>query len=187
VNEAELIRGLGAGDPEAFARLFATQRGKMVGSARRYVHADDAEDVISTLLEKWLKRPPQIEGDSLDEFLAVSVRNAAYDWLREQARQRGGHPREEDGVARPDRRRRQPQPTRIPDDHVAEIALEALETLSAGDREALEVHIEHTMSVEEKAAELGITPNAFYQRVFKAVNRWRGASERIWEERQKNE
>jgi RNA polymerase sigma-19 factor, ECF subfamily len=184
VNDGELIQGLGAGDPEAFAALFAQHGGQMVGFAQRYVSVEDAEDVISALLAKWLERPPQIRRESLEDFLAVSVRNAARDWIREQARQRGQHPREEGGIAKPDRRLRKPRPSAVPDELFDEIALEAFDQLGSTDREALEVHVERSMSVEEKAAELRITPNAFYQRVFKAVRRWREATERIWNERQ---
>ena len=172
MDEQALARGLSEGDLDALGALVEGYRQRMVGFALRVVDSlEAAEDVVFALLEKWAEKPPKITHDSIEGFLAVSVHNAAIDWMREQTKQRGHHPRGVEAGTKPDQRKLGPLMKKAADETDEEFyALQqsALRSLRDGDREVLELHYGRLLTREEKAAEYGGTVGAYEKRVYDA-------------------
>ena len=145
----------------------------MVAFAARFVgDRSAAEDVVVSLLGRWLERPPHIgSADRMGAFLATSVYRAAIDWIRRDRAQQGRPPRSAPAPAAIDRRRAGPLPdVGFGAEHgVMRRRLEsAMEGLSPGEKTLLESHYGHALTADECMESLGISRAAFHQRLHRA-------------------
>jgi RNA polymerase sigma factor (sigma-70 family) len=170
VADSDLLRGLADGEPEAVARLFERYNSKMVAFARRYV-GDEADDVVHELMQRWLEDPPRPrDSGRLSSFLAVSVYHASIDWIRRERAARGEAPRSPAGDRVVESRGSSVAPTLSAESRQlreAKLAA-ALERISSADRLLLESHYGHALTADECMALLGISRDAFHQRVHRA-------------------
>ena len=79
-----LTRELKEGKEVAFDYLFRTRYKKLCRFAATFVvQFDVAEDIVQEVFEKIWKRTTQIdEGESIDSYLFVAVRNACFTFLK---------------------------------------------------------------------------------------------------------
>jgi len=174
-TDDELLRALGAGDPQAVARLYQRYGPKMLAFAQRYVPEQGAaEDVVVDVLRRWLERPPTVRAsEGLSAFLATSVYHAAVDWIRRDRAEQGHPPRREFAPATRDGRRVAPiapEPG-IPREELTTRLAGALDQLSGSDRLLLETHYGQALTVDECMTLLGINRAAFHQRLHRARTR----------------
>jgi RNA polymerase sigma-70 factor, ECF subfamily len=172
VADGDLLRGLADGEPDAVARLFERYGSKMVAFARRYVGGEaDADDVVDDLMQRWLEQPPRPrDSGRLISFLAVSVYHASIDWIRRERAAQGQVPRPAGSAATAS-----PTGSAVPASTggASRQALEsrlaaALERISSSDRLLLESHYGHALTSGECMALLGISRDAFHQRLHRA-------------------
>jgi RNA polymerase sigma-70 factor, ECF subfamily len=161
-SEQGLLDALAAGEPQAVATLYMRHGARMVAFARRYVREPAAaEDVVISLLGRWLERPPQVrEAERLSAFLATSVYHAAIDWMRRERAEQGQPPRA--GSAEPAPR------ARVDRVDVRARLGAALDKLSARERLLLETHYGQALTTAECMEQLGISRAAFHQRLHRA-------------------
>jgi RNA polymerase sigma factor (sigma-70 family) len=173
MDDGELARRLAAGDPEAFAALLTDHAPRMMAYATALVRSRQAgEDAVSDLIAKWFERPPMITG-ALVPFLLRSVKNAVIDAERRRKKETGQHPRTPTGIAPPDRRKRGALVERRGDESdeaYDAICEEALASLSANDRQVLELAT-RTMTTKEMADELKKSTGAFHKQLHDARGR----------------
>ena len=170
VADGDLLRGLADGEPEAVARLFERYGSKMVAFARRYV-GDEADDVVDELMRRWLEDPPRPrDSGRLSSFLAVSVYHASIDWIRRERAARGEAPRQPADDSALESRGSSVTPTLSaePRQQLEARLAAALERLSSADRLLLESHYGRALTADECMALLGISRDAFHQRVHRA-------------------
>ena len=81
---AILTRDLKAGKEAAFDFLFRTRYKNLCRFAATFVvHFDVAEDIVQEIFEKiWQKSARIAEGESIDSYLFVAVRNACFTFLK---------------------------------------------------------------------------------------------------------
>ena len=161
------------------ALLFQSHGSRMVSFARRYVAAQgDAEDVVVSLLARWLERPPRLrDGERLSAFLATSVYHAAVDWMRRERAEQGQTPRRAREESRQDGRRSGPlvgAEHSLPGEALRTRLGRAIERLSSDDRLLLETHYGNALTVDECLQQLGISRAAFHQRLHRARARLAG-------------
>ena len=79
-----LTRALKAGKETAFDFLFRTRYKNLCRFAATFVvHFDVAEDIVQEIFEKiWQKSARIVEGESIDSYLFVAVRNACFTYLK---------------------------------------------------------------------------------------------------------
>ena len=148
----------------------------MVAFARRHVPDDGiAEDIVAELLRRWLERPPHVrDQDRLGAFLAASVYHATIDWIRRDRAEQGRPPRSQVETASQDQRRKswvnEPKPNESRGDLQVRL-LSALRQMSAPDRLLLETHYARALTPEECMTLLGISRDAFHQRLHRARGR----------------
>ena len=161
-SEHDLLDALARGDTQAIATLYTRHGARMVAFAGRYVRDPAAaEDVIISLLGRWLERPPQVrDAERMSAFLATSVYHAAVDWIRRDRAEQGKLPRA--GPAE-----RPPRATVDRVDMRARLPA-ALVKLSPHERLLLETHYGHALTTEECLEQLGISRAAFHQRLHRA-------------------
>jgi RNA polymerase sigma factor (sigma-70 family) len=176
VADGDLLRGLADGEPDAVARLFERYGSKMVAFARRYV-GNEADDVVDELMRRWLEAPPRPrDSGRLSSFLAVSVYHASIDWIRRERAARGEVPRPPAAGSEPESTGQSVTPALAPESRQrleARLAA-ALEQLSDSDRLLLESHYGHALTADECMDLLGITRDAFHQRLHRARTRLLG-------------
>jgi len=160
-SEQDLLDALARGEAQAIATLYQRHGARMVAFARRYVrHPAAAEDVVISLLGRWLERPPQVrDAERMSAFLATSVYHAAIDWIRRERAEQGQPPRA--GSAE------QPQAHVDRVDRRAALAA-ALAKLAPSERVLLETHYGRALSTDECIEQLGISRAAFHQRLHRA-------------------
>lgn len=170
VADGDLLRGLADGGPDAVARLFERYGSKMVAVARRYV-GDEADDVVDDLMQRWLEQPPRPrEAGRIASFLAVSVYHASIDWIRRERAAQGQAPRP---PARSDSTPATASAVaalpNVESRQVLEAKLAAaLHHLPSSDRLLLESHYGHALTAGECMGLLGISRDAFHQRLHRA-------------------
>ncbi len=73
-SDYDLLDALARGETEAIATLYTRHGARMVAFAARYVrNPGAAEDVVITLLGRWLERPPKVrEAERMSAFLATT-------------------------------------------------------------------------------------------------------------------
>ena len=173
MDDRELVARLAARDAEGFSALFTLYVPRMIAYATSLLGSPEAgDDAVADLIEKWFKRPPTI-GGPLVPFLLRSVKNAVIDAERRRKKETGQHPRTTSGLAAPDRRMRGPLVQKAPaetDEEFDALCAEAFATLSASDREVLELGT-RTMTTKEKAAELKKTVAALNKQLHDARGR----------------
>jgi RNA polymerase sigma-70 factor (ECF subfamily) len=165
-GDQDLMDALAGGEPQAVATLYQRHGVRMVAFAQRYVtDRSAAEDIVISLLGRWLERPPRVrDAERLATFLATSVYHAAIEWVRRERAQRGELPRR-GGVAS------QSEPAPV-NRHDLRARLEAaLPKLSNDDRLLLESHYGQALTTEECMEMLGISRAAFHQRLHRARER----------------
>jgi len=161
-SDYDLLDALARGETEAIATLYTRHGARMVAFAARYVrNPGAAEDVVITLLGRWLERPPKVrEAERMSAFLATSVYHAAIDWIRRERAEQGQPPRAGSAEQLP----------RAPVDRVdmrTRLAA-ALVKMSAPERLLLETHYGRALTTEECMEQLGISRAAFHQRLHRA-------------------
>ena len=178
VADGDLLRALADGEPEAVARLFERYGSKMIAFARRYV-GDEADDVVDDLIQRWLEQPPRPrEPGRMTSFLAVSVYHASIDWIRRERKAQGQAPRPGGAPSEPPAASAATRAASADSRKALEARLiAALERLSSSDRLLLESHYGHALTADECTTLLGITHQAFHQRLHRARTRLLGLLE----------
>jgi RNA polymerase sigma factor (sigma-70 family) len=151
----------------------------MVAFAKRYVAGQsDAEDVVVNLLARWLEHPPRVrDGERLNAFLAMSVYHAAVDWMRRERAEQGQTPRRAPQGSIEDGRRAGPlveAERSMSREAMRSRLAKAVERLSDDDRLLLETHYGHALTVDECVQQMGISRDAFHQRLHRARARLAG-------------
>jgi len=163
-SDVELLHALARGEAQAVATLYQRHGARMVAFARRYVtDSVAAEDVVITLLGRWLERPPRVrEVEKLSAFLATSVYHESIDWFRRERAQQGQPPRsrvnEVSAVVK----------TPVARESVGARLPDALARLSPDERLLLESHYMQALTTEECMELLGIGRAALHQRLHRA-------------------
>lgn len=86
-SDGALVDGIKGGDQFAIKELFRRYYGGLCRFTYRFVRSkDDVEDIVESAFEKlWLNRERLDSSKSIRAFLFKSVKNRAYDYLREKA------------------------------------------------------------------------------------------------------
>ena len=84
IQSAEFIQCLERGEQDAFQRVFEMYHKPLCFFATRIVRDDsEAEDIVQEVFEKiWKKNTRIDEGESIDSYLFVAVRNACFTFLK---------------------------------------------------------------------------------------------------------
>jgi RNA polymerase sigma-70 factor (family 1) len=83
-----LISGFNKDSPDTFAFLFKQYYSSLCSFAERFVHGDDAKDVVSDVFSHlWHKQTDLKPDGNIQSFLYTSVRNACVNLLVKQKRQ----------------------------------------------------------------------------------------------------
>ena len=161
-SEQDLLEALARGEARAIAALYQRHGARMVAFAARYVrNPAAAEDVVISLLGRWLERPPQVHDASrMSAFLATSVYHAAIDWMRRERAEQGQPPRAGSSE--------QASRTRVERVDMRAGLAAALAKLPEGERLLLESHYGRALTTEESIEQLGISRAAFHQRLHRA-------------------
>lgn len=191
MDDREILARLSEGDSEAIRAILDTRRGWMVAVAQRTVYApEDAEDVVHSLVARWLKSAPRTARyTNLLGFLTTAIHNHAADWVEQQERQRGRRPRSSSGQTE--------EPPVHPPKPIfpvlEEASVEELEdalaeamrdpSLTRQDCLVLDTHFAQGLSREQCAAELRIPVNRLDQQLHVAKKRLNAALARVWSAR----
>lgn len=192
MGDPEMLRRLSEGSPAAIRAILEAHRDRMVAIARRKVpKLEDAEDVVHTLVVRWLKSPPGTRRyTNLMGFLTTAVLNQAADWVEQQERQKGRRPKSSPEAEEPVVKT--PKPLFPVLESVDVDELEALlaeakrdPSLTKQDHLVLDTHLAQGLSREQCAAELRIPVNRLDQQLHVAKKRLAAALDRAWDARAK--
>ena len=94
-GEHELLARLRTGEEAAFATIFRTHYGALVGSATRILHERALAEEIAqeVLLELWRRRDTLVLSSALGSYLHQATRNRALNRLRQERTARRGERR----------------------------------------------------------------------------------------------
>jgi len=164
--EADIVRGVKAGEEKALGRLMGLYWHDLIAFARTVLEdRDRAEDVVQdAFVRLWAGRREWRRGDTLRPLLYRMVRNGA---LNERRRQRNAlrwrrtHPGSE----------RDPAPTpheRMEEDELSDLVRRAIEDLPSRRREIFVLVRYHQLSYREAGEVLGLSPRTVANQVSQA-------------------
>ena len=168
-GEHELLARLRTGEEAAFATIFRTHYGALVGSATRILHERALAEEIAqeVLLELWRRRDTLVLSSALGSYLHQATRNRALNRLRQERTARRGEPYVRPPGASPD------ADDRALSSELRATADQAIRELTAPQREVFELSRTRGLTYHEIAALLGISVKTVEARMGRALKQLR--------------
>jgi RNA polymerase sigma-70 factor (ECF subfamily) len=168
-GEDELLARLRVGDDLAFAAIFRTHYGALVGSATRILRERALAEEIAqeVLLELWRRRDTLVLSSALGSYLHQATRNRALNRLRQERTARRGEPYVRPPGASPD------ADDRALSSELRATAERAIRDLTPPQREVFELSRTHGLTYHEIATLLGLSVKTVEARMGRALKQLR--------------